>query len=140
MNHFNRYRCKKIRCFKIIVDTPIRYERVHVSFAKHMERSVDSTNTLNFVAVMNDVDIENISVYRENWYSQILFFSTYMFYAPRNKHTYVFTQEHILRLMQILCLLCIVRFSAFFHIFVFIPRFIELLVKKLQTNDITTVN
>lgn len=117
MNHFNRYRCKKIRCFKIIVDTPIQYERVHVSFAKHMERSVDSTNTLNFVAVMNDVDIENISVYRENWYSQILFFSTYMFYAPRNKHTYVFTQEHISRLMQILCLLCIVRFSAFFSHF-----------------------
>lgn len=105
-----------------------------------MERSVDSTNTLNFVAVMNDVDIENISVYRENWYSQISYFSTYMFYAPRNKHTCVFTQEHILRLMQILCLLCIIQFPAIFQIFVLIPRFIELLVKKLQTNDITTVS
>lgn len=111
-----------------------------MSFAKHMERSVDSTSTLNFVAVMNDIDIQNISVYRENWYSQISFFSTYMFYAPRNKHTYVFTQEHILRLMQILCLLCIIQFSAFFQIFVFIPRFVELLAKKLQTNDITTVS
>lgn len=115
-------------------------ERVHASFAKHTERSVDSTNTLNFVAVMNDIDVQNISVYRGNWYSQISFFSTYMFHAPRNKHTYVFTQEHILRLMQILCLLCIIQFSAFFQIFAFIPRFIELLVKKLQTNDITTVS
>ena len=66
-------------------------ERVYASFAKHMERSVDSTNTLNFVAVMNDIDVQNISVYRGNWYSQISFFFLHICFMPLeiNIHTYL---------------------------------------------------